>query len=547
MLSYLSVKNVSVIESAGFELTGGLTVITGETGSGKSVLVNSLKLLLGDRFQKGMLREGAEKLLIEGVFTGLDKIPSELKEPFGIEDELIIRREANEAGKSRVFINGVLAASAQLKEFAPYLADIHAQHEYQNLTNPAFHLALLDTFVPKEFLAEYAKSYDRYLSAKVERDKLKKENEEAERYRELLEARLREIQSARIDLKTDADIEERVSYLSHEERIREAAASSAESISGGEINAVELISRAIKALIGITSVSKTAEEAKDLLSAAAENLNEVERRLETLLSRGDFSEDDLDKLIHRKYLLQELTTKYGGSLEAVIVKGEETARRLQNLVSGEELLATLNKEAAEAQAAAEDSADRLLREREKASERLSTELKVILEELELAGTEFKTVFTKLSSLNAAGGVTGEFYISVNKGFVPAPLAMVASGGEVSRVMLAITELFSAGDPCGTILFDEIDTGISGRAAKKVAEKLAKLSKTKQVLSVTHLPVVAAKGDSHIFIDKVTEDNKTKTLIMLLNSAERPAKLAAMISGEVTETSLEQAKELLENK
>jgi DNA repair protein RecN (Recombination protein N) len=216
------------------------------------------------------------------------------------------------------------------------------------------------------------------------------------------------------------------------------------------------------------------------------------------------------------------------------------------LEESEDILASLDKALIAAAACAQEAADRLLAEREAVSARLSAELKELLGELELAGAEFKTVFSKLPSLSEQGGVTGEFYISVNKGFEPAPLAQIASGGEVSRIMLAITEIFSSKDACVTILFDEIDTGISGRTAKKVAEKLAKLSKTKQVLSITHLPVVAAKGDAHIYIYKITEDDKTKTIITPLSREERPAKLAAMIAGTVTETSLKQAKELLES-
>ncbi|MDR2400689.1 MAG: DNA repair protein RecN [Deferribacteraceae bacterium] len=545
MLAYLSVKNVSVIESVAFELREGLTVITGETGSGKSVLVNSLKLLLGDRFQRGMLREGADKLVIEGIFTGLEKIPNELKEPFDIEDELVIRREANEAGKNRIFINGILASAAQLKEFAPYLADIHAQHEYQSLTNPAGHLPLLDSFVSKEVLSEYTESYEKYLAAKRELEKLKKENEEAERYRDLLEVRFKEIQDAEIDLKRDSELEERVNYISHRERIREGVQSAYESIAEGEINAEELVTKGVRALSGISSVSRAAAEAAELLSSALENLNEAERILSPLVLQEE--EEDLDKLVQRKYLLQELMKKYGGSLENVLSKGEETALCLRNLKDGEHLLSALDKALTEAEVTARKAAEKLLGERISVSERLSGELKGILGDLELAGTEFKTVFAKLPTLNESGGVTGEFYISVNKGFEPAPLAQIASGGEVSRVMLAITEIFSSKDSCGTILFDEIDTGISGRTAKKVAEKLAKLSESKQVLSITHLPVVAAKGDTHIHIHKISEGDKTKTIITLLSEAERPSKLAAMIAGDVTEASLKQAKELLESK
>lgn len=546
MLNYLAVKNVSVIESVSMELGAGLTVLTGETGSGKSVLVNSLKLLLGERFQKNMLREGADKLLIEGIFDETSHLPQELRDTFTVEDELIIRREVNEAGKNRIFINGVPATVAQLKEFAPYLADIHGQHEHQTLLDESRHLELVDNFVPRDILDSYSGKYKNYQSVKAERDRLLAETDEVQRYQDTITYQVREIESAEINPQKDADLEDQVNFMAHAEKIREACVAALGALTDGEMNAVELMAVAMRSLDTVSGVVNDAAAANDAVAESAARLDEAVKILTALYERQDTSSEELDRLIQRKFLLQDLIKKYGGTLEDVLATCDKLKAKLDSFENNAYLLEKLDKRLADAEKEAAAAADVLLEARKKASVAISEDLVKILADLELPASRFETVFTRANHLNAAGGVEGRFYISVNPGFEPAPLVQVASGGEISRVMLALKEVFGKSDPVPTMLFDEIDTGISGKAARKVALKLGNLAKHKQILVITHLPVVAATGSDHFLISKSAEDGSAKTSIVKLGIDERRRALASMISGEATETALKQADELLKN-
>lgn len=544
MLNYLSIKNVSVIESVSFELDKKLNVLTGETGSGKSVLVGALKLLLGDRFQKPMLREGADKLMVEAIFEDLPEIPALLKEQFNIEDELIIRREVDDSGRNRVFINGCVSTVSQLKEFAPYLADIHGQHEHQALLDESRHIDLIDHVVPENIKNTYSAAYKLYRGARRAKEDLLAAVEEMRQHKEMAEFQLAEIKNAEIDVEEDSQLEEKVVFLSHIEKIREAGVNALELISDGEINAASLVSKAMRAVSPIAEMVQEVQAVEETLTLAAENLAGASRMLADLVDRQEAPPQELDRLMQRKYMLQELVRKYGGSLEDVIAKGEELEDKLNSFQDSGNQLAKLEKEEAQAYQAARDAAEILLNVRREAAKRIASQVVGVLNDLELPDSRFLTVFTNKEELDSRGGVDGKFYISVNKGFEPAPLAQVASGGEISRIMLALKEVFSESDPISTLLFDEIDTGISGITAKKVAERLKRLSEGKQVIVITHLPVVAAKGDTHFFIKKDMAENTTKTTISKLGEVDREKIIASMIAGEPTDAALEQARELL---
>ncbi len=544
MLTYLAVKNVSVIESVSFELADGLTVLTGETGSGKSVLVGALKLLLGERFQKSMLREGADRLLVEGSFNDVSRMPAELKEQFEIDDELIVRREVDDAGRNRIFINGRMATVSQLKEFAPYLADIHGQHEHQALLDDSRHLELIDHLVPGSVKSRYTELYNIYRAAVQARDKLLSEIDEVKKHQEIVRYQLGEITAAAVHPEEDGGIEDKISFLSHIEKIREVCALSLDALSDGEFNAAELIARAVKSLSTVSGIVPEFSSLEDSLNDALERVSDTSRVLSALFDRQEASPGELDRLIQRRYLLQDLMKKYGGTLEAVASRREELQMKLDSFENSDELLKKLEDKAAAALQDAKEAADKLLRARTDVAEKVAGQITEILGDLDLPNSRFTTVFTRRDGLDSRGGTDGKFYLSVNAGFEPAPLAMVASGGEVSRVMLALKAVFSDSDPISTMLFDEIDTGISGRTAKKVAQKLHQLSQRKQVIVITHLPVVAAAGSAHFHIVKESDGATTKTKILPLNKEQRRKTIAAMIAGEATESALRQADELL---
>lgn len=544
MLTYLGVRNLTVIEKAGLEFGPGLNVITGETGAGKSVLVGALKFLTGERFSRAVLRDPKKKLAVEGIFAGTEHIDGELREQYEIGDELILSRESDEAGRSRVFINGHAAPVTKLREASEYLIDIHGQHENQFLFNPAKHLDFLDFFVDQSLKENYRLSYAAYREKAAELASLKKRAEETARLKEMYEFQLEEISSLNIDPEKDGRIDEQIEFLSHIEKIREATAQCLNLLKEGEISAADLVGRAERSLSGIFSLAPELAKAAENLAAASSYINDAVSYIESVFEGQESSPDELNALIDRKYKLQNLLKKYGSGLREVLAYKEGIAESLENAALGGERISAVEREAAFLEKKALEDALKLNEGRKKAAFGISERVCQILKELELPSSRFLVKFIEGESLDRSGGISAEFYISTNAGFEPGPLSSVASGGEISRVMLALKEVFAEADSIGTLLFDEIDTGISGRAAKSVAGKLKKLSRTKQIIVITHLPVVAAQGDIHFHISKSDSDGLSRTDILKLENKTRENVIATMIAGEVTEPALLQARELL---
>ena len=546
MLTYLAVKNIAVIEKVSLEFEKGLNVITGETGAGKSVLVGALKYLTGDRLGKVSPRNPSEKFSAEGIFADELKIESDLKEQYEIDDELILFRETDENAKNKAFINGRAAPVNKLKDVSEYLIDIHGQHENQFLFNPARHLSFIDFFVEDSLKTEFTNKYKLYREKSDNLENIKKNKENIIKMQEMYKMQYNELSSYNIDLEKDSQLEERIKFLSNIEKVKEAVTSSMEALSDGEISATELIEKSIRALSSISNMSNDALKAEEFLNAALANITEAQSYITGLINEEDEenSSDDLNQLIDRKYKLQDICKRYGGSLESAI----EYMKKLENDLAGmdnqDDMLASLEKEVEELHKEAKKSADVLNDARKKVSVEICNKTVKILEELELKSAKFEVKFKDNESLDYQAGISAEFYISTNAGFQTAPLATVASGGEVSRVMLALKEVFADYDNVGTMFFDEIDTGISGKAAQSVAKKLKELSKKKQIIVITHLPVVAAMGDSHFHISKSDKDGISSTNILKLDKASKINIIATMISGEVTPTAIKQAEEMV---
>lgn len=546
MLTYLAVKNIAVIEKVSLEFEKGLNVITGETGAGKSVLVGALKYLTGDRLGKVSPRNPSEKFSAEGIFADELKIESDLKEQYEIDDELILFRETDENAKNKAFINGRAAPVNKLKDVSEYLIDIHGQHENQFLFNPARHLSFIDFFVGDSLKTEFTNKYKLYREKSDNLENIKKNKENIIKMQEMYKMQYNELSSYNIDLEKDSQLEERIKFLSNIEKVKEAVTSSMEALSDGEISATELIEKSIRALSSISNMSNDASKAEEFLNAALANITEAQSYITGLINEEDEenSSDDLNQLIDRKYKLQDICKRYGGSLESAI----EYMKKLENDLAGmdnqDDMLASLEKEVEELHKEAKKSADVLNDARKKVSVEICNKTVKILEELELKSAKFEVKFKDNESLDYQAGISAEFYISTNAGFQTAPLATVASGGEVSRVMLALKEVFADYDNVGTMLFDEIDTGISGKAAQSVARKLKELSNKKQIIVITHLPVVAAMGDSHFHISKSDKDGISSTNILKLDKASKINIIATMISGEATPTALQQAEDMI---
>lgn len=546
MLTYLAVKNIAVIEKVSLEFEKGLNVITGETGAGKSVLVGALKYLTGDRLGRVSPRNASEKFSAEGIFTDKLNIEEELKEQYEIDDELILFRETDENGKNKAFINGRAAPVNKLKDVSESLIDIHGQHENQFLFNPARHLTFIDYFVEESLKNDFISAYKIYREKLDKLEDIKKNKENIIKMQEMYKMQYSELSSYNIDLEKDGEIEERIKFLSNIEKVKEAVSSSMDALSDGEISATELIEKSIRALNGISNMSSDALKAEEFLNAALTNITEAQSYITGLISEEDDenTSDDLNHLIDRKYKLQDICKRYGGSLESAVEYMKKLESDLAGMDNQDDMLSSLEKEVEELYKKAKEKADILNAARKKSADELCKKTENILAELELKSAKFEVKFKDNESLDYQAGISAEFYISTNAGFQTAPLATVASGGEVSRVMLALKEVFADFDNVGTMLFDEIDTGISGKAAQSVAKKLKELSKKKQIIVITHLPVVAAMGDSHFHISKSDKDGVSATNILKLDKSSKINIIAVMISGEATPTALQQAEDMI---
>ena len=545
MLNYISVKNIAVIEKASLDLEPGLNIITGETGAGKSVLIGALKYLTGDRTSKITPRKEGDKFSAEAIFSDFSHVDPDLIEQYDIEEDLIISRVTDENGKSKSFINSKVTPVNVLREVSEYLIDIHGQHENQFLFNPSKHLSFVDFFIKEKFIKDFQDAYKEYKQNYNELKSIKENKENTLQLQDMYKFQISEINNLNINIEQDKDIEERIKLLSNTEKLKDVVISCREYINGNEISAIELIEKALKSLSNITSLSQNASKAEELFGVALSNLEDGLGYVESILdSVDDFSENDINYLIDRKFKLVELMKKYGGSLQEVINHRDKTVKELELISLDDDAILKKEEKVKYLKGIAIKFADILNKEREKVAADITSKTEKILKELELPNSKFKVEFKKLDEIDSHGGVTAEFNISTNAGFKPAPLAQVASGGEISRVMLALKEVFADFDDVSTMIFDEIDTGISGKAAKSVAEKLKKLSAKKQIIVITHLPVVAAMGNCHFHISKNIVDGVSSTSITKLDSNDKEKMIATMIAGEVTDASIAQAKDLL---
>lgn len=547
MLTYLAVKNIAVIEKVSLEFGRGLNIITGETGAGKSVLVGALKYLTGDRINKITPRNQNEKLSAEGIFCDDLNIETDLLEQYEIEDELIISRETDENGKNKAFINGKAVPVNKIRDISESIIDIHGQHENQFLFDPSKHLSFIDFFVENFLKDDFNGKYKAYREKLGKLEELKKNRENIIKMQEMYKMQYNEIMSYNIELEKDTIIEERIKFLSSIEKIREVITMSMDALSDGEISALELIEKAARLIDGISDISVEAQKAGEFLQSSLTNINEAAGLITGLLSEEEqeTSPEELNNLIDRKYKLQDLSKRYGGSLESVIEYKNKLEETLSGIDGEEDFTSKLEKEVALLKEEAVKSSKILNEARKKAALELSKKTESILHELELNSAKFEVVFKENDDLDYAGGISAEFFISTNAGFKTAPLATVASGGEISRVMLALKEVFADFDSVGTMLFDEIDTGISGKAAQSVAKKLKQLSKRKQIIVITHLPVVAAMGDSHFHISKSDKNGVSSTTILKLDKTAKVNIIATMISGEATQAAVQQAEDMID--
>ncbi|GFH39732.1 DNA repair protein RecN [Lactococcus insecticola] len=554
MLQEISIKNFAIIDTISMQFDRGMSILTGETGAGKSIIIDAMNLLLGSRAQTSFVRHGADKAEIEGLFFYKEspEIATKLEElGFDNTGELILRREIFANGRSSCRINGVLTPLSNLQAIGGFLVDIHGQHEHQELMSPAHHLTMLDEFGDKKFLEikqNYKEKFTTYKSLRQKLVALKKNQADFAQRIDVLKFQIDEISAAEIDLKADADLYARRDVLSHANRIAEHLNSAYYSLDDDDADnsSLSMVRNAMNELESASqfdekSYAKLSEkiaEAYYLLEDAAADL---EKRIDDL----EFNPSELIMIEDRISTLTTLKKKYGPELSDVLTYLENCQKELDELTGDENSSETLEISFKEAEQALLVSAKILAEGRASIAKTLEADVKRELSDLYMAKADFKVSFEP-GKFSVNGNQHVEFFIQTNPGEGFKPLAKTASGGEMSRIMLAIKSSFAQKENKTSIVFDEVDTGVSGRVAQAIANKIYKISQSGQVLCISHLPQVVAVADTQFYIEKVQSDDSTTSSVRKLSTDERATEVAKMLAGDdITPEALAQAKKLLE--
>ena len=550
MLRLLHIENIAVIEQAEIAFDRGFNVLTGETGAGKSIVIDAISAILGERTYRDVIRTGADRAFVSAVFDGVPDLPWFAENRVEYDpSELLVQREVYADGKNVCRVNGRPVTVAILKKLGGQLVNIHGQHDSQQLFDETKHLSYLDLFARNEAeRTAYAACYERVLSLRRERERLTLDEGEKLRRVEALQYQLEEIGRAGLQPGEDEQLENRRKLLQNAEKLSEALAAAAMALSGGEdaSGAVDLVGEADHALARIARYDEGLAALGDRLSNLQYELEDVAGELRDHLDQMAYSGEELEQIESRLDVIHRLKRKYGGSVEEILQYAEKAQRELDEITFSEERLAQLEKELAAVTAEAK-AAGLLLREtRQTAARAMETRLSQELAALDMPRAQFVCQLEE-TDLTPDGLDSLRFLMTANVGEALKPLSKVASGGELARIMLAIKNVLAEQDRVGTLIFDEVDAGVSGRAAQKVAEKLRAVSKNKQVLCVTHLPQIAAAADVHLLIAKTEREGRTYTQVTALDRPGRTREIARIIGGaEITETTLRSAGEMLQS-
>lgn len=551
MLQSLHVKNLALIEETEVEFGRGLNILTGETGAGKSLLIGSVNLALGGKFERDMLRKGAESALVELVFSGAGPKVSEKLAQLDLEpddDGVVIISRKLQAGKSVCKINGETVTARQVKELAELLIDIHGQHEHQSLLNKKKHMEILDAYCGEEYsepaeAVEAAYEECGRLRRALEEESMDEEAKAKEQA--LARFELQEIEEARLTLGEDEELEKRYRLMVNGKKITESLSESYQ-YTGSDFDggAGSALSRALRALRNVSGLDERLGGLEGQLSEIDSLLADYNRDLAEYMSDCEFDGEDFAAVEERLNLLNRLKEKYGSTLDKVIAYGEERQRLLERLEDYEAYMAELEEKYKRAQEELEIACENLSVIRRKNALALAERLKAALVHLNFMTVEFEIGVNRAKSVTAKGYDDVEFLISVNPGESLKPLSQVASGGELSRIMLAIKTVLAGRDDIDTLIFDEIDAGISGRTAWRVSEQLDQVGHAHQVLCITHLPQIAAMADRHFVIEKNARSDNTITDIRMLEEEESLGELARLLGSDaMTEAALSNAREM----
>ena len=550
MLKELRLNNLAIIKNVDLEFENGFVAMTGETGAGKSIILDGISLLIGERSNSDMIRTGEDRLSAEAVFELTEEQVKVLNDlDFDIEDEeLIITRNLDRDGKTKVLVNGMRVPVSKLKEIMSHVLDLVGQHNHQYLLNRNYHLALLDKFLPKDGL-ELKEKIKKIISEITALTKKISEIEEIKRQieekKDIYEFHIGEIEA--LDLKDgeDDELEDEYKLLFNAGKIKDKLTESLLNVKEGDISILKTLQKTRKNFEQLTNILASYGELSERLEKVYYELDDISYSIEDMLDEVSTDENRLELVVKRIDSINKLKMKYGSTIKEILEYKNDIENKL-NLISFEnDELDRLKKEKAKKTEEYFLSARDLSKKRRDLAKTIEAKLKTELKDLKMENASFKIHFEKKEELREKGIDNVEFMISSNIGEELKPLSKIASGGEISRIMLALKIIFSKVDNISVLIFDEIDTGIAGETVKKVAEKLKTISKDVQVICVTHSPQIAAKGDQQFFIKKEVENNLTETKVEVLSQEERVREIARMISGDnYSEISIQHAKEIM---
>ena len=553
MLQLLHIENIAVIERADIELDKGLTVLSGETGAGKSIVIDSIGALLGKRVSRDLVRSGAQKGFVSAVFTDLPRALRELLDELALSgdepDTLYVQRQISADGKSTCRVNMKPASAAVLRQLAPYLIDIHGQNDGQKLLDEAHHIEYLDGYAGcAVILKRYRPKYQALVTLRREITALETGEQERLQRIDMLTFHKEEIEQAALKPDEDEALAQRKAYFDHAGKIAGALEQARMALSGDDeiVGACELLDQAASAIESLREVSDAfdgmAEQAEEVRLLAADLRDSVASQGDNL----DFSPAEREMVEQRLDEIYRLKQKYGGTIPEILAYLEKITAELDTLENADDRREELREQYRGMLAEAKGIAAELTEQRRKAAKQLEGEIVRELSELDMDKVKMRVAVRTGTKLSAHGCDTVTFEISVNPGEPEKPLSKVASGGELSRIMLALKNVLTAGEDVGMLIFDEIDTGVSGHASQQIGRKLSAIAKKKQTLCVTHLPQIAAMGDHHLRISKSVRDGRSYTDVSPMDRAHRVDEIARLLSGEeISDAARRNAEELLD--
>ncbi|WP_444244217.1 DNA repair protein RecN [Eubacterium sp.] len=553
MLKTLVIENIAVIKKAQIEFTSGLNVLTGETGAGKSIVVDSINAILGERTSRELVRAGSDNAFVNAYFEDInDDVKLKLNEydiPIEEDGTLLLSRKISAGGKSVCRVNGLPVTVGILKDIGTHLVNIHGQHDSQALLNPDFHYKFVDAYADcDELLAEYKDSFKSFLNIRRQLKSLTSDADERDKQSEILDYQIKELRDADIKVGEWEELKHRKSVILNSQAILNALNTLLGAVNGDDENQgiQSVLSSSDKEITALLDADSQLKPIKDKLDSAEDLLESIKDLISDKMESLDFQPDELDKIEERLDILYTFSNKYGETERDMLYYLADAERKRALFDNSEQDLERLNAEYDSSLEKTQSLALKLSEVRRKAAEKLGDEICSQLEFLDMPGVKFVTQFSK-GNLSSSGVDKIEFLIRTNPGEEPKPLAKIASGGELSRIMLAIKSIIAKSDSIATLIFDEIDTGVSGKASRKIGLKLKEVGENAQVICVTHSAQIASAADSHFLIKKEYTDNAAFTQIMPLDFEGRKYELARIMGGlNVTESLLKSAEEMLDN-